>query len=414
MRHFLIFAGTTEGRQLAEQLSQLGARVSVSVATVYGKHLVPESEQIEVHAKRLTADEMADWFTAEHFDEVIDATHPYAVEVTANIKAACKKTETHYLRLIRESIHADDCVYTATTEEAAAFLNTTTGNVLLTTGSKELSKFMAVKGYKKRLYPRVLPTLDAVGHCVELGFTPSHILAMQGPFSEEMNTATLQQIQAEYMVTKDSGDVGGFEQKLAAAKKAGALLVVIGRPQQEAGFSMQEIVNRLTVRYGLGGKLDHVRYFPLFVNLKGKRVVVIGAGVIAQRRIRTLVQFGCTIVVIAPQIDEKLKQMRRIEALERVYEPGDCTGAALVCAATDNRTVNRLIAEECHAQNIPVSVADSREECSFYFPAVIIEDNVVVGVTASGENHTQVRKVAENIRAFWDVLLDKEYEGGQP
>ena len=135
MRHFLIFAGTTEGRQLAEQLSQLGARVSVSVATVYGKHLVPESEQIEVHAKRLTADEMADWVTAEHFDEVIDATHPYAVEVTANIKAACKKTETHYLRLIRESIHADDCVYTATTEEAAAFLNTTTGNVLLTTGS---------------------------------------------------------------------------------------------------------------------------------------------------------------------------------------------------------------------------------------------------------------------------------------
>lgn len=398
MRHFLVFSGTTEGSHIAEQLGDLGAAVSVSVATVYGKSLVPKGENITVFAKRLTTNDMVEWFNTEQFEAVIDATHPYAVEVTSNIKKACRQSKTEYIRLLRESIKSDGCTYFASIDDVIAYLNTTVGNVMLTTGSKELARFTEVKNYKKRLFPRVLPTTDAVELCQSLGIPPSHILAMQGPFSEEFNVAVLKQISGEYLLTKESGDIGGFEQKLAAAKAAGAALLVIGRPQQEQGFSAEEILKNLVARYGLGGKIVHAKYFPLFVNLENERVVVIGAGDIATRRVDTLLGFGCDIILISPKIDAKLMMMNHVRTYKRAYHSGDCEGARIVCAATDDREVNHMIYEECARLKIPVSVADCREECSFYFPAIVTSENVVIGVTASGEDHTQVRRVAENIR----------------
>ena len=124
-------------------------------------------------------------------------------------------------------------------EEAVDYLELTQGNILITTGSKELGKYTRLTNYKKRCYARVLSVLPSVMQSIDLGFTGSHLIAMQGPFSREMNLALLHQTEAKYFVTKESGKNGGFAEKLEAAEQAGAVLLVIGRPIEE-GLSVEE------------------------------------------------------------------------------------------------------------------------------------------------------------------------------
>ena len=114
------------------------------------------------------------------------------------------------------------------------YLEQTQGNILITTGSKELDKYTRLTNYKERCYARVLSVLPSVMQSIELGFSGKHLIAMQGPFSREMNLALLHQTEAKYFVTKESGKNGGFAEKLEAA-----VLLVIGRPIEE-GLSVEE------------------------------------------------------------------------------------------------------------------------------------------------------------------------------
>lgn len=246
-----IFGGTTEGRELAEFLSAQPCRVTVCVATEYGKALLPESGHVSVSAKRLPVDEIAAMLQRERFDLVIDATHPYAASITKSIRRACDETNTRCWRLLRAgSEMAQDAVFVASVEEAVKALSSTEGNILLTTGSKELLKFAALPGFSDRVWARVLPMRASLEACENAGLSPAHIIAMQGPFSEELNTATLRAIGAKWLVSKDGGAAGGFAEKQAAAQKAGARLVVIGRPETEEGKSYTETVTDLCALFG--------------------------------------------------------------------------------------------------------------------------------------------------------------------
>lgn len=141
--------------------------------------------------------------------------------------------------------------------------------------------------------------------------------------------------------------------------------------------------------------------FPLFVDLKDKKVVLIGGGTIASRRIGTLRLFGCRIVVVSPELrcsDEG------ITWLQRAYTPGDLEGAAIAVAATNDRSVNHAVWEEAAAKNIPVSVADREEECSFYFPAICTGENLVAGVVSTGKDHHRTARAAREIRNVLEEL----------
>ncbi|KIR01586.1 Cobalt-precorrin-6y C15-methyltransferase [Lachnospiraceae bacterium TWA4] len=185
---------------------------------------------------------------------VIDATHPYAVVVSKNIKKACEEENKTYLRLLRSSKMDEvdeDCIIVSSVEEAVGILEQTQGKVLLTTGSKELNKYTKLTDFEQRLYPRFLPNAQAISECLEMGYPLKNLICMQGPFCEELNTALLKQIGASYMVTKESGKAGGFEEKLASAKAAGVQLIVIGRPTNEEGRSLDEMKDFLTNALGL-------------------------------------------------------------------------------------------------------------------------------------------------------------------
>lgn len=258
MYKFLIFAGTTEGREIVSYLSDKNVKMYVCVATEYGETLIEKSENITVSPQRLNKDEMKELIVKENFDLVIDTTHPYAVEVTANISAACKETQTKYLRLTRMSEKENDLnkdvVYVNSIEESIEYLNNTSGNILITTGSKELAKFTKAEAYKERMYARVLSTPQVVEQCSKLGFEGKHLICMQGPFNEEFNYALLKQISAKYMVTKESGKVGGYLDKINAAKRAGVVTIVIGRPADDLGYSYGQVLKILEDDYNIKGR----------------------------------------------------------------------------------------------------------------------------------------------------------------
>ena len=156
--------------------------------------------------------------------------------------------------------------------------------------------------------------------------------------------------------------------------------------------------------------MESYPYFPLFVDLSGKRLLVVGAGRIARRRIETLLQFAPRLRVIAPETDPALAPWEaegRLEVLRRPYAPGDAAGAELVFAAAGDPQVNLQVAEECRHLGIPVNVASDRSLCDFYFPGVARRERLVVGVTASGADHALARRVTERVRD----LLEEEYRG---
>ena len=239
MYKVIVFAGTTEGNIICDFLQKNHVPTCACVATGYGTKSLREDDCLKVQGKRMTREEMEDFFGRETPRLVLDATHPYAAEVTVNIRHACENTSTSYVRVLRqESEKQKEAVYVESTQAAAEFLNTTTGNVLLTTGSKELKKFMTVSDYQNRLYARVLSLPSVMADCSACGFEGKHLIGMQGPFSKEMNVAMLRQYDCRYLVTKDSGQAGGFEEKIEAALECGVTPVIIGRPLAEEGISV--------------------------------------------------------------------------------------------------------------------------------------------------------------------------------
>lgn len=410
--NILVFAGTTEGRLLIETLLDM-KKVSVCacVATEYGKEILEQEpgENLEINTGRLTVEGMQQ-LMARGFDMVIDATHPYATLVTDNIKEACHQTNIKYIRLLREKTQfGSDCVFVENTDAVIRYLNTTEGNVLLTTGSKELARYTEVKNYQERLYARVLPMEPVLASCNELGFSGRHLICMQGPFSCELNVAMLKQLNCTYMVTKDTGTEGGAYEKYQAAQNAGATLIVVGRGEQDCGMSLPQVIQEINRDLAMPELAD---WFPMFINIKDRNIAIIGAGKIASRRIRTLLQFSCNIRIVAKEIPEEIKQMiheyvsidekaglnRSIELLEKEFDIEDVNGAHMVLAATNSREVNENIGIQCKNRGILVNVADKKEECDFYFPGVVIQGNLVTGITAQGKSHSLAKKGSEVIK----------------
>ena len=252
MHNVLLFAGTTEGRQIAEGCRGKDIELTVSVATEYGETLIDPARNVHVVSGRKDEDGIAALIRETGAQLVIDATHPYAAEVTRTLRAVCAQAAVEYLRVLRREDHEDlkSCVLVDDTHRAVEFLNATEGNVLLTVGSKELAVYTEVANWPTRLYARVLPLPASTELAFSLGFEGSHLICMQGPFSQALNEAMMRALNVRYLVTKDTGAAGGFGEKLRAAKACGVTPVVIRRPLREEGVSVAECLQMLAHRCG--------------------------------------------------------------------------------------------------------------------------------------------------------------------
>ena len=233
----VIFSGTTEGRTLSLRLAAEGASVTVCVATEYGEAEQPARPNIRTLVGPLSAEEKQAILSDALL--CVDATHPYATHVTGSIREACAAANVPYHRLLRPASALEDAVIVADAAGAADWLREHPGNVLLTTGAKELAAYAGLD--PERIYPRVLPSHAALASCEALGIPHRNIIAMQGPFTRELNEALLRQFGIRHLVTKDGGVPGGFPEKAAAAKACGVTLVVLRRPE-ETGMDFDAVL----------------------------------------------------------------------------------------------------------------------------------------------------------------------------
>ncbi len=232
----LVLAGTSEGRLAAASLEKEGLEVIASTATTYGGELLAKDFKGEITARPLSFAEMVQLITDKKIDKVIDATHPFAVEVSNNIREACRIKSVTYERLEREGeeFSEDEGIVKARDVEEAVQLaaereSKIRGTIFLATGSSKLEYYIASLNPEK-LVVRILPVKKSLEKCLELGISPQNIIAMQGPFNEEINRCLFKRYGVALVITKDSGPAGGVKEKIDAAKGLDIPVILIERP----------------------------------------------------------------------------------------------------------------------------------------------------------------------------------------
>ncbi len=230
----LVLAGTSEGRQTAVALEREGHRVMAATATDYGRQLLREEFKGEISSRALDGEELMQLIAARQIRRIVDATHPFAEKISVYARSACCRAGIVYERLERQSsdIESSGGVLAADdVEEAVQLASGTAGNIFLTVGSSKLEHYTRVLDPKK-LIVRILPVLTSLEKCLSLGIPPKNIIAMQGPFAEDINRLLLLRYSAALVITKDSGPSGGTPEKINASRALGIPVIIITRPGQ--------------------------------------------------------------------------------------------------------------------------------------------------------------------------------------
>lgn len=231
-----IAAGTQDGRELAGRLLKIGHPVIASVVSSYGEKLLKQYPGLIINDKPLDEEGLIEYLSENQVGLFVDASHPYAANVSQNAMNACRRLSIPYIRYERQGVPvAYKKVYAVTNyEEAAKKAGELGRNVFLTTGSRNVRAFITSPDLRDHeIVVRILPTADVLKEMESLGLTPKNIIALQGPFSTELNIALYKQYRADVIVTKNSGEIGGTDTKLEAAMALGLPVVMVDRPRIE-------------------------------------------------------------------------------------------------------------------------------------------------------------------------------------
>lgn len=233
----LLLAGTSESVSAAEALLEAGFQVLASTATDEPLKLPNDHPRLRRQAAELDANGLVSLMEAEEVRCVVDAAHPYAQALHANVREACRRADLPCLRYDRASTPLpEDCIRVATHAEAAVRASAGGKPILLTVGSRHVATYTeAARKADARLTARVLPREDSIRACREAGLDEDEIVADRGPFTEEQTLALLRERGIGVLVTKESGPSGGLPEKLVAARRAGARVIVVDRPAIPAG-----------------------------------------------------------------------------------------------------------------------------------------------------------------------------------
>lgn len=242
MFRILIFGGTTEGRELAEFCHNNCISAAVCVTTEFGKELISTYDSLEIYTGKKDYGQIINMLKKEKFSLVLDATHPFAEQVTENLKKACRDTNVKLFRIVRanEKIDYEKVKYFDSIGSAAEYADMTIGNILVTTGSKNLADYAVIKNFSERIVVRVLPDSKIINSCIEMGFKKENIISEIGPFTVEQNCSHIRRNNIRIVITKESGKNGGFSDKITAAQLCGCEVLIINKPI-EHGYSVEEM-----------------------------------------------------------------------------------------------------------------------------------------------------------------------------
>ncbi|MHA4989963.1 cobalt-precorrin-6A reductase [Cetobacterium somerae] len=227
-----VIGGTKDSRDFIESFP-FKEKLVVTTATEYGGKLLENIEDIKVFCKRLDLEGMNKFIEENNINKIIDLSHPYAEEVSRNAIECSRVKEIDYIRFERENLVSEDGVIEfSDLEFMIKYLESLEGNILVTLGSNNLHKFENIKN-KSNIYFRILPKWEMIKKAEDLGILPKNIIAMQGPFSKELNVAMMRQLNIKYIVSKKGGNTGGEREKIESAKEIGAMSVMLSRPTVE-------------------------------------------------------------------------------------------------------------------------------------------------------------------------------------
>ena len=227
-----VIGGTKDSRDFIESFP-FKEKLVVTTATEYGGKLLENIEDIKVFCKRLDLEGMNKFIEENNINKIIDLSHPYAEEVSRNAIECSRVKEIDYIRFERENLVSEDGVIEfSDLEFMIKYLESLEGNILVTLGSNNLHKFENIKN-KSNIYFRILPKWEMIKKAEDLGILPKNIIAMQGPFSKELNFAMMRQLNIKYIVSKKGGNTGGEREKIESAKEIGAMSVMLSRPTVE-------------------------------------------------------------------------------------------------------------------------------------------------------------------------------------
>lgn len=234
-----MLCGTSDARELAIRIKESGLQPLCSVVTDNASKSLRD-EGLPVRVGRLTADEMALHLQEGQYQAIVDASHPFAEEAHKNAMQAARRVGLPYIRFERASLVYGDyprLTVVSGYEEAALEAKKRKGSIMLTTGGKTLHIFAKhLTGDPDiRLVARILPRRDNMEKCEELGIEQKNIIAMQGPFTREMNEALYRQYGTTCMVSKESGKIGAVDEKVETALNMGIDVILISRPEIEFG-----------------------------------------------------------------------------------------------------------------------------------------------------------------------------------
>ena len=231
-----VLAGTQDGREIVRLLLEQGHDVAASVVSSYGGELLAHAcgQRCLINDKPLDEAALKDYLQEHDIRLLVDASHPYAANVSRNAIAVCQALSIPYIRYERDlsKLDYDRITVVHSYEEAAQAAASLGKKIFLTTGSRNLDKFVHSPDLKNcELTARVLPTAEVIGLCESLGLNAGHIVALQGPFSMELNRELFRKYGAEVIITKNSGTIGGTDTKFAAAAELNLPIVLIDRPK---------------------------------------------------------------------------------------------------------------------------------------------------------------------------------------
>lgn len=232
----LVLGGTSDSLEICSELKKIfNLKYTLSVTTEYGKDLAKGYARNVILGK-LNKNEMMKFIKENNVKLIIDATHPYAIEVSKNAIECSSESNIEYVRYERksliESIEYKNIFVVDTIEEACSIASQRGNNIFIGTGSKNLNKYVELIKDKK-LIARVLPTSEVIKSCEDLGLNADNIIAMKGPFSKTINIEMYKQYKIDLVITKESGVAGGFLEKIDAAKFLDIPVVIIRRENIE-------------------------------------------------------------------------------------------------------------------------------------------------------------------------------------
>lgn len=226
--------GTSEGRRILSLINKYTNDVAVSTATTYGGEILKEFNIKVLNTKPLNKEEMLNWLNFNKINILVDASHPYAQEVTKTALECANYLNIKYVRYERqgalENINGEDILRVRNYDEAIEIIKNIDGNILNATGGNNVSKFINLD-FKYRVIHRILPSPKVLTKIVEAGISIKDIIALQGPITYELEKAFISQYNVKAILTKDSGIEGGVLEKLKAVRECKIKLIVIEKPK---------------------------------------------------------------------------------------------------------------------------------------------------------------------------------------